>query len=72
MRYRNAWFLFRLRYCSQTNLLVDFDEQRAIAAFQYQAIQFAAMQENAPVQGVKREKIWPPKYIGGLRMLFLE
>jgi hypothetical protein len=53
MRHRNAWFLFRLRYCSQPHLLVDFDKQRAIAAFQYHAVQLAAMQKNAAVQGVK-------------------
>ena len=61
MRYCNAWFLFQPRYCSQTNLLVDFDKQRAIAAFQYHAVQLAAMQKNAAVHGVKREKTGPTK-----------
>ena len=72
MRYRNAWFLLRLRYCSQTNLLVDSDKQVSIAAFQHHAVQLAAMQENFAVHRLKREKIWPPKYIGGLRMFFTE
>ena len=61
MRYRKAGFLFRLGYCPQTNLLVDFDKQRAIAAFQYHAVQLAAMQKNTAVQGVKREKTGPTK-----------